>query len=431
MQVLFEKIALLTDPVIEEGYLGVRDGKIDYIGTEKPEGYEYARIIQGKRRALIPGLVNTHVHIPMTLMRGFADDYDLETWLHAHIFPAEGKLDARCVRAGCEIGMAEMLASGTTSFSDSYFFSDQIAQAVLESGMKANIARAVTNFQEEVRLMEFPGTREAVELYENWNGAGDGRIRIDTAIHAEYTTSKSLWSELGDFAKEHDMVMQIHMSETEKEHRECVARYGKTPARVFYDAGVYDAKTIAAHGVWLTDEDMDILRECGVTVAHNPVSNLKLASGIARVPELLSRGINVSLGTDGVASNNNFDLFEELKLTAILHKGAALDPTVLCARDAFLLATENGAAAQGREQECGKLAVGLDADLAMLDLDKPHWMPCHNLLSNVVYAARGSDVCMTMVRGKILYENGTFPTIDLERTQHEMRTYAMPHMFGK
>lgn len=431
MQILFEKIALLTDPVITEGYLGVRDGKIDYIGTDRPEGYEHARIISGKHRALIPGLINTHVHIPMTLMRGYADDYDLDTWLHEHIFPAEEKLDARCVRAGCEIGMAEMLASGTTSFSDSYFFSDQIAQAVLESGMKANIARAVTNFDREIRLMEFPATREAVELYKEWNGAGDGRIRIDAAIHAEYTTSESLWRELGGFAKEHGMVMQIHMSETRKEHEQCVARYGKTPVRVFCDAGVYSAKTIAAHCVWVTDEDMDILRECGVSVAHNPVSNLKLASGVARVPEMLWRGINVSLGTDGVASNNSFDLFEELKLAAILHKGVGLNPTVLSAREAFALATANGAAAQGRGHECGRLQVGMDADLAMLDLDKPHWTPCHNLLSNVVYAARGSDVCMTMVRGEVLYENGAFPTIDLERAKYEIEHYAMGHMFGK
>lgn len=431
MQILFENIAIVADTVVENGYLGVCDGKITYIGTEKPDGFESARCISGKNRVLIPGLVNTHVHIPMTLMRGYADDYDLDTWLNQHIFPAEDKLDARCVRAGCEIGMAEMLASGTTSFSDSYFFSDQVAQAVANSGMKANIARSVTNFNQEITLLDFYGTSEAVSLYNDWDGHDDGRIKIDAAIHAEYTTSASLWNELGAFAKQNGMVMQIHMSETSAEHEACKERYGKTPARVFYDAGVFDTKTIAAHCVWVTDEDMDIFRECGVSVAHNPVSNLKLASGIARVPDMLAKGINVALGTDGVASNNNFDLFEEIKMSALLHKGVSLNPTVITAFDALKLATENGAKAQNREGECGKLKVGYDADMVMLNLDSPHLMPCHNLVSNIVYAARGSDVCMTMVRGKILYENGEFLTIDIERARHEMESYALNHMFSK
>ena len=429
MQILFEKIAILADDVINEGYLGVVDGKIDYIGEKKPNGYENARVISGKYRALIPGLINTHVHVPMTLMRGYADDYDLDTWLTKHIFPTEDKLDARCVRAGCEIGIAEMLASGTTSFSDSYFFSEEVADAALKSGIKANIARSITNFGQEVVLNEFSSACEAVSLYNNWHDADNGRIKIDAAIHAEYTTSESLWRELGSFAKEKEIIMQIHVSETKKEHEECISRYGKTPIRVFYDAGVFDAKTIVAHCVWVSDEDIEIMRECGVSVAHNPVSNLKLASGVARVPYMLSRGVNVALGTDGVASNNSFDMFEELKLAALLHKGINLNPTVLSACEAIKLATVNGAIAQGREEECGKIALGLDADLVMIDLDKPHLMPCHNLRSNIVYAARGSDVCMTMVRGEILYENGEFKTIDIEKARFEMENYALPHMF--
>ena len=431
MQLLFEHIAIVTEPPIADGYLGVRDGKIDYIGAEKPAGYETARVISGKNRALIPGLINTHTHIPMTLMRGYADDYDLNTWLYQYIFPAEDKLDDRCVRAGCEIGMAEMIASGTTSFSDSYYFCEQIAQTALQSGMKANIGRAVSNFEKEITLHDFYATREAVELCEKWHNADDGRIRIDAAIHAEYTSSVSLWRELSAFAHEHALIMQLHLAETQKEQAECIKKYGKTPTRLFYDAGVFDGKALAAHCVWVTDEDIDILSEAHVAVAHNPVSNLKLASGVARVPELLRRGLCVSLGTDGVASNNNFDLFEELKLTAILHKGVTHDPTVLCANDAFALATRNGAAAQGREQECGALKVGLDADIVMINLDAPHLTPCHQLLSNIVYAARGSDVCMTMVRGKILYENGAFLTIDLERAKREVSDYVLGHMFGK
>lgn len=429
MKILFENIAILADTVINDGYLGVVDGKISYIGEEKPRGYEDARIISGKKKAVMPGFINTHVHVPMTLMRGYADDYDLDTWLTKYIFPVEDKLDARCVKAGAEIGIAEMIASGTTSFSDSYFFSDEVARVALSSGIKANIARSVTNFNNEVKLDEFYSTREAVSLYNDWNGCDNGRIKIDTAIHAEYTTSESLWRELGAFARENGTIMQIHISETEKEHNECIARYNKTPIQVFYDSGVLAAKTLAAHCVWVSDEDMEIMRACGVSVAHNPVSNLKLASGVAPIDTMIKKGINVSLGTDGVASNNSFDMFEELKLSAILHKGVSRNPTCISATEALKLATINGAVAQGREDSCGKIEVGMDADLVVLDLDKPHLMPCHNLLSNVVYSARGADVCMTMVRGEILYENGEFKTIDLERAEYEMENYARGKMF--
>ena len=429
MKILFEKIAIVADNVQNDMYLGVCDGKIQYIGKEKPDGYEDARIISGKNRALMPGFINAHSHVPMTIMRGYADDYDLGTWLNKYIFPAEDKLDARCVKAGCEIGIAEMLASGTTSFSDSYFFCDEIANVVKTSGIKANIARSVTNFDNEVKLSEFYSTREAVSLYNEWHNACDGRIKIDAAIHAEYTTSESLWRELGGFAKEKGIIMQIHISETQSEHNKCIEKYGKTPIKLFYDAGVLGTKTIAAHCVWVSDEDIEIMRECGVTAAHNPISNLKLASGVARVPYMRSKGVNVALGTDGVASNNSFDMFEELKACALIHKGVGLDPTCIAAYDALSIATRGGAIAQGRENECGRIELGLDADLVMLDLDKPHLMPCHNLTSNIVYSARGADVCMTMVRGEILYENGEFKTIDIERAQNELENYVIPHMF--
>ncbi len=428
MKILFEKINILADPMILDGYLGVIDGKIDYVGKEKPDGYEDARVISGDKKAIMPGFINTHVHVPMTLLRGYADDYDLNTWLTKYIFPAEDKLDARCVAAGAEIGIAEMIASGTTSFSDSYFFSDEVAKIAAKSGIKANIARSVTNFNNEVKLNEFYSTSEAVSLYNDWNGYDNNRIKIDTAIHAEYTTSESLWRELGAYAKEIGAIMQIHISETESEHNECISRYGKTPIQVFNDAGVLDAKTVAAHCVWVSDSDMQIMKEKGVSVAHNPVSNLKLASGVAPIDKMMKCGINVALGTDGVASNNSFDMFEELKLTAILHKGINCNPTCITAAEAFEIATKNGAIAQGREK-CGEIKVGFDADLVVLDLDKPHLMPCHNLMSNIVYSARGSDVWMTMVRGNILYENGEFKTLDVEKATYEVKKYVFPKMF--
>ncbi|MBR5478688.1 MAG: amidohydrolase [Clostridia bacterium] len=429
MKSLFENIKILTPNGVIEGFLGVDGGKIAYIGEVAPAGYESARKIDGRRRALIPGLINTHTHVPMTLLRGYADDYDLDTWLTRHIFPAEAKLDGKCVRAGTVLGIAEMLAGGTTSFSDSYYFCDEIASVAEISGIKASISRTVINFDNEVKFGECDGTREVLDLFNNWHGRDNGRIRIDAIIHAEYTTSESLWRSLGSFAKENGLIMQIHVSESEREHKGCIEKYGKTPIALFEHYGVLDAKTIAAHCVWIDDEDMAIMRKKGVTLAHNPVSNLKLASGIAPIPKAIEQGINVSLGTDGVASNNSHDMFEEMKLAAILHKGRNYNPCAVNAETAFNLATVNGAIAQGRENECGKIAVGMDADLVMLDLDRPHFMPCHNLLSNIVYSARGSDVCMTMVRGKVLYENGEFKTLDVERALFDVENYAISRMF--
>lgn len=434
MELLFCGVTAVTmtgKGVIENAYVGVDGGKIVFIGETEPENAKVSRRISGKNKVLIPGLVNTHTHIPMTLLRGYADDYALQEWLNNHIFPAEDRLDMRSVSAGVYAGLAEMISTGTTSFSDSYFFCEAIADAVDKSGMKANISRSVTNFGNQVRLMEFTGTREEVELKEKWHMSDRGRIRIDAAIHAEYTTSESLWSEIGGYAKEQGLIMQVHLSETQAEHDGCIEKYKKTPAQLFCDAGVFDAKTVAAHCVWVNDEDIEIFVEKGVSVAHNPVSNLKLASGIARVPYMLQKGVNVGLGTDGVASNNSFDMFEEIKLAAILHKGNTLDPTVISAMQALELATVNGALAQGRDAECGKIECGMDADLVLVDFDKPHLTPCHNPVSNLVYAARGTDVCMTVVRGKVLYENGEFKTIDWERIKSELSQYGVPRICGK
>lgn len=430
--ILFEHVTVVCCDaqmrVLENTAVGVKDGKIAWIGEIPPESA--ARVIDGKNKVLMPGLINAHTHIPMTLMRGLSDDTDLQDWLFHHIFPTEDRLDAEIVKAGTAISVAEMLASGTTSFSDSYFFSEAEAEVVCASGMKGNIARSVTNFDQEIQFDSFYATQEAESLYKNWHKAGDGRILIDAAIHAEYTTSESLWRALGAFAVENGLVLQVHLSETKHEHEECVKKYGKTPVRVFYDTGVFDAKTLAAHCVHITEEDLDIFREKNVSVAHNPYSNLKLASGVARVPQMLERNVNVALGTDGVASNNNADLFEEVKLCACLHKGVSYDPCAVNAETVLRMATYGGAVAQGREQECGSIAVGMDADLILLDFDQPHLMPCHNVVSNLVYSARGSDVCMTMVRGKILYENGAFLTLDWERAKYEFETVGMKRLFS-
>ena len=230
------------------------------------------------------------------------------------------------------------------------------------------------------------------------------------------------------FAAGNDLRFHIHLSETEFEHNECVKKYGKTPTEILNENGVFSRKTTAAHCCWITENDMDILAAHGATAAHCPVSNLKLSSGIAPVMKMRERGLNVALGTDGVCSNNSHDMFEEIKTAALLQKYLTGDPSALPAYEAIKLATVNGALGQGRENETGKIVPGFDADLIMLDLDAPHLFPLNDPVAAVAYAVRGSDVCMTMVQGRILYENGEYKTIDIEKTRYEVENYVLPRL---
>ena len=272
---------------------------------------------------------------------------------------------------------------------------------------------------------------ELRELEEQWNGFDHGRIRVDASVHAEYTSfsAPNMWEYLGRYAADHKLGMQVHLSETRSEHLECMARHGgKTPFAVLDDYGVWQSGGLAAHCVWVSRDDMEGMVRRGVTAVHNPVSNLKLASGVAPVPRLLEAGVNVALGTDGVASNNSHDMFEEIKLAALLHKGVSRDPTAVSARQALEMATINGARALGRNTGC--IAPGRDADLILLDFTHPGLTPCHDPEENLVFSAHGSDVVMNMARGKVIYENGSFLTLDLERIRARLKDYALPRIFG-
>lgn len=435
MELLIKNVTAVTmeahEPVIEHCNIGVDGGKIVWVGSGLP-AEEADRVIDGAGRIAMPGLVNTHTHIPMTLLRGYADDYALQEWLHEHIFPAEHNLDARCVRAGALLGLAEAIRFGTTSITEMYFKLPSLADACYKAGIKANLCNGATCFDAAAYDFDKAGeTAEMREMLKTWHGADGGRIRLDVGIHAEYTSFPALWRANADFAAEHGLNMHVHVSETEQEHRECVARWGVTPVRALAEQGVFDTRATAAHCVWITEEDMDLLAEKQATVAHNPVSNLKLASGVAPVTAMRARGLNVALGTDGVASNNSHDLFEEIKLCALLQKGVGRDPRAMPALEALRCATTAGAFAQRRENECGVLRRGMDADLILVDCSGPAVQPVHAAPSALCYAATGREVCLTMVRGKILYENGEYTTIDLERALHEVRDYAVPHMLGR
>lgn len=432
MDTLFTNITAVTMDesmqVLYDCFVGVTDGKISYLSKKAPEEPPQ-QIIEGSGMVLMPGLINCHTHLPMSLLRGYADDYDLSTWLNDYIFPREDRLDGRAVKAATLLSIAECLRFGVTSVSDMYNFCDEIAEAVAESGIKANIARGTTLFTEDFDFETYPACKELRELQEKWNGYDNGRIKVEASVHGEYTSNDRLWEALGEYALNEGLGMHVHLSETKAEHESCKEKYGLTPAQILDCHHVFDAPAIAAHCVWLEPEDMQLLAKRHVTAVHCPVSNLKLASGCADVAAMVKSGMNVALGTDGVASNNNLDLFEEIKATALMAKGKTGDPTAMPAQAPLMMATVCGARAQRREKECGMIKLGMDADLIMLDFTQPHLMPCHNVISQLVYAASGHDVIMTMVRGNILYAAGKYSTIDLDAVVKELAEHAMPTVF--
>ena len=430
--ILFENATILTmvdDAPVVTGDVGVKAGEITLVGPA-PKGAAAGRRIDAKGCILMPGLINAHAHTAMCLLRGYADDYPLQTWLFEKVFPAEGRLDQRAILAGALLGFAEQLCTGTTSISDMYYFQPAVAQLALEAGIRANLCNGVVALSPDWSMEKDRGIQETLALARDFQGAGGGRIRAEAAIHAEYTSGPRVWAQVLELAQAHGLGIQLHLSETEKEHQEAKARHGgKTAARAFYEAGVFDQRVTAAHCVWLEPEDMALLAEKGVSAVHCPVSNLKLGSGICDIPALQRAGVNVALGTDGCCSNNTHDLFEEIKLAALLAKGKNLDPSLLPAYAALKMATVNGARAQGRAH-LGQIAPGMEADIILLDMDHPTTRPNLDPFGAVVYSATGRSVKLTMVQGRILYENGVFTTIDLEKAYAEAERYALPLVLG-
>ena len=418
---LFADVTALTpEGVLPHAWVGTKDGKIAYAAAQEPEGSDAARVIRRPRRVLIPGLINAHTHIVMTAFRGYADDLPLHRWLNERIFPAEAKLDERGVYLAARLGMLEALSCGTVGICDAYFKLAQIAAAARECGIRANICNMLTWFGEGAAPDTDNAFREALELARD--SRDDPLITADAGLHAVYTSNPASWEKIGRFAFENGMRLHIHISETKKENDDCLARYGCTPTEALYRAGVFKNPVTAAHCVWVSGEDRAILRDAGAVIVHNPVSNCKLASGIADVAAM--QGIRVALGTDGMASNNSHDLFEEMKLTALLAKVRSLDASDCPAGQVLEMASQGGAAAMGREDSAGRIEVGYDADLALLNFDTPALTPCYDVLSHLVYTATGRDVELTMVNGRVVYENGEFPGIDAERCSAELREYC-------
>ena len=401
--------------VLPNAYVVVEGTKIRSVSTQRPWG-SFEEQIDGQGNVLMPGFVNAHSHVPMTAMRGYGDGNNLQDWLHNYIFPVEARWDDRAIRACTDLGLAEMIASGVTTIADMYGHTDAVAQEVAASGISANLCCGGVQFTDTFDPATHHDCVVQRELTEKWHGYNDGQILVDASIHGEYTSHHPLWQWMADYAREHGLGMHVHISETRTEHAECLARHGKTPIQVLNDYGVWDVRAIAAHCVWTTPEDWSVMASKGVSAIHNPMSNLKLGSGIAPVPAMGKAGVNVCLGTDGVSSNNCTDFFGDMKLAAILHNGANCDPLALLPIEALGRLT-------------GRIEGGYDADLILVDFSHLNLTPCHSVISNLAYAAHGSDVCMNMARGKVIYRDGDFLTIDIDRVKREVADYALPLLF--
>jgi 5-methylthioadenosine/S-adenosylhomocysteine deaminase len=426
MDILFSGITVITmqneASIMHNAFVGILDGKICYVGQADPkEAAE--RIICGKNKVMMPSLINCHTHSPMSLLRGYSNDVKLKQWLFDDIFPAERRMDYDMVYTGAGLSIAEMVASGTASMSDMYLGLPRIAEAAVSAGIKANLSNGILHFGDE--KCYFKASREYSDTFEivnKYHLKKHPLIKADASIHGEYTSNPDVWAQVIEFAKEYGLRVHIHLSESKDEHEDCKKRYnGLTPTQIFDKHGLFELPVTAAHGIYIEDKDIDILAKKGATIVNNPISNLKLASGIAPIHKAAARGVNIALGTDGMASNNSNDLFEEIKTSCLLQKVICDDPTVIPAYRALEMATVGGALAQGRENECGMIKEGFDADIMMLDFDNERLTPSYDPVSTIVYSATGRDVALTMCRGNVLYENGEFKTIDIERILHETR----------
>ena len=423
MKILMKNATLLKEAGYGEEplHIVVTEDKITYIGAEEPLQESFDKTVDCRGNLVIPAFYNAHCHAAMTLFRGYGEDLPLMRWLNERILPAEDKLNFRSTYFGTKLAAAEMIRNGIVSFSDMYMFEDAVAEAVLETGIKANLARSIVSFDENIKKEEDARFAEAVRLVEQYHGAADGRLKIDMSLHAEYTNVDATCRYVAEYAKEHGLLMQLHASESESEHLQCMERRGgRTPIAYLNDMGVLDVPTSAAHCVYVTDEDIAIMREKNVTAVHNPVSNLKLGSGIMPFDRLHSAGVRIALGTDGAASNNTLDILKEMQLAAILHKGISRDPAITTAAMMPALATRNGALAQGRA-DCGLVAVGAKADLVMIDMNAINNIPSYGAAETLCYSANSSNVILTMCDGRILYENGAYTSIDIECLKFEAR----------
>ncbi|MGB3908280.1 MAG: amidohydrolase family protein [Methanomethylovorans sp.] len=384
---------------LKKGVVVIDDGAITEVGERTQESADI--IVDARGGIVMPGLVNTHTHAAMTLFRGYADDLPLSQWLQQHIWPAETKLTDNDIYSGTLLACLEMIKSGTTCFNDMYFHMDETAKAVEQTGIRASLSYGMIELGNKDKADT--ELKEGSRFVQKWQGRADGRITTMYGPHAPNTCSSEFLQRVKDKAREDGVKVHIHILETEAELKEMKEKYGMCSIHMLNNIDFFDTDVVAAHCVWLSDGDIKILAEKGVNISHNPVSNMKLASGIAPITKLLQSGSNVCLGTDGCASNNNLDMFEEMKIAALLQKINIMDPTVLPAKEVLKMATVNGAKALGIN--AGVIREGALADIIIVDKNKAHMRPFYDAASHLVYSANGQDVMTNIVNGKLLMDN--------------------------
>ncbi|MBR2556975.1 MAG: amidohydrolase family protein [Methanobrevibacter sp.] len=378
------------------------------------------KIIDASGKILLPGFINTHTHLSMTLFRGLADDLSLDSWLNDHIWPMEANLNGEYCYIGALLGAVELIKSGTTTFSDMYFYMEDVARAVDEAGIRAVLSYGMIDFGDAERREN--EIKENFALFENCNGMADGRIKVFFGPHSPYTASKDLLIKVRQLADEYNIGIHIHVSETQKEINDSLDEKGKRPFEFLDEIGFLGPDVVAAHSVWLSDEEIEIIKKNNVKISHNPCSNMKLASGIAPVSKLLENGICVSIGTDGASSNNNLDLIEEMKTASLLQKVDTLNPKVLTSDETLAIGTINGAEALGLDSEIGTIEVGKKADIILIDTNCANMVPDSSQpSSNIIYSANGSNVDTTICNGKILMENKKLTVLDEQEIYKKAR----------
>ena len=411
--------------IIENGSVGVSGGRIDYVGPVSGVSVgDATRVLDAEGGLIMPGLVNTHTHLPMSLFRGLADDLDLDKWLNNHIFAAEkNHLSPETAKSGALLSCAEMLLSGTTTCCDGYFFEDAVAEAVEQAGLRAVLGQGIIDFPAPGVPDPKKNIEHAGDFIKKWKNRST-LITPSVFCHSPYTCSDTTLIRAKEIAKREGVLFQVHLAETRNEHDLIGLSKDITPVAYMDGLGVLDEKTLAVHAIWVNAADIEILANRQVGISHNPESNMKLASGIAPVHEMLAAGLAVGLGTDGNASNNNLDMFSEMGTVAKLHKVVRHDPTVIDAKCVIRMATIEGARAIGLSEVTGSLETGKFADLIVIDTRKPHLFPLYHPQSHIVYSARGADVRHLMVAGNFLVEDSRLTKLDVNEIMDNVNAIA-------
>lgn len=404
MQKIIKNVQILCDEkIIEDGFIKIENGVISDIGKGSVDDTHADLIdLKGKNLLAIPGMINSHTHSGMASLKGTGDDLTFENWLFKTIIPLEEKLDDEMIYLSTMISQMEMARNGITTFVDMYMMLDSIVKAVNEFGMRAYICRGLVDdsMRDDERL------KKNIKAYEKYHGSARGRISIGFGPHSPYLCSKEYLKKIADTAQQLNALIHIHLKESQKERHQY-------SFRELSEIGLFNSNTIAAHCVYANEEDIQVLKKFNVSVSHNPSSNLKLANGIAPIDQMIRQGVNVCLGTDSVSSNNSLDLFKEMLLASLIHKGKTKDPQTIPASSSFKMATLNGAKAIA-DDGLGILEKGKRADITFLDTENINLFPFKNPISNLVYSGRGSDVIATMVDGEFIYYFGTYPKINEE-----------------